>query len=493
MQGRKNYQEKLFTTFRLSDRVPENNFYRRLDKELDLRFLYKATEKYYGKEGQTSIDPVVFFKLLLTGYFENIHSDRRIIENAKLRLDILYFIGYDIDEELPWHSTLSRTRQLYGEEVFRNFFQQVLKMCIDKGMVAGRRQAVDSVFVKANASMQSVVDKEILKDGDDFITSLDKSAKEEVPVKKITTGAKKRSNKNRGSTTDPDARISKKPGKPRRLNYLGQVSVDTSHHVITNIEAHHADKRDSECLEDIIDHTIENLSTGRLKVKEILADTNYSSIDALSAIHKKNLIAYIPNVGTYKPHRSGFIYLEEEDCYECGQGAKLLFRGIKKELGRSDMKQYSTSAKDCKGCPIKEKCIGKGRYKKLSHSLHRALFDEVHERMQGRFAWKMKKLRHSTVEPVIGSLVNSMAMAKVNTRGLKQADKCMISAAIAYNLKKCMKWSARKRGAVAIAMYNAGEKLCPQQYLNHVKQNWTFIRAILCQNRPLTEVWHCIT
>ena len=131
MQGQKHYHEKLFTTFSLSERVPENNFYRMLDSRLNLHFLYKSTEKYYGKEGQASIDPVVFFKLLLTGYFENLQSDRRIIENARLRLDILYFIGYDIDEELPWHSTLSRTRQLYGEEVFQELFIKVLKLCIN--------------------------------------------------------------------------------------------------------------------------------------------------------------------------------------------------------------------------------------------------------------------------------------------------------------------------------------------------------------------------
>lgn len=252
MQGRKNYQEKLFTNFRLSDRVPENNFYHRLNKELDLSFLYKSTEKYYGKEGQASIDPVVFFKLLLTGYFENIQSDRRIIENAKLRLDILYFMGYDIDEELPWHSTLSRTRQLYGEEVFRGLFQKILKMCIKRGMVAGSRQAVDSVFVKANASMESLIDKDILDDGDEYITSLDQAAKEEVPIRKIPVPGAKKSNKNRINTTDPDARIAKKPGKPRRMNYLGQVSVDTANHVITNTEAHHADKRDSECLGEVM-------------------------------------------------------------------------------------------------------------------------------------------------------------------------------------------------------------------------------------------------
>ena len=164
MQGKKQFSEKLFTSFQLSDRVPGENFYRRLKEVLNLQWLYKATKKYYGTEGQQSIDPIVFLKLMLIGYLENLGSDRRIINTVSMRLDMLFFIGYDIDEPLPWHSTLSRTRQLYGEELFKQLFKDVLKKCIDKGMVAGRRQVMDSVAVKANAAMDSLTEKEILDD-----------------------------------------------------------------------------------------------------------------------------------------------------------------------------------------------------------------------------------------------------------------------------------------------------------------------------------------
>lgn len=184
MQGKKQYTEKLFTNFQLSERVPAENFYRRLKEELDLNFLRNATGPYYGSEGQKSIDPVVFFKLILVGYLENLNSDRRIIEHARMRLDILYFIGYDIDEELPWHSTLSRTRQLYGEEVFLQLFREVLKLCIDKGMVSGRRQAVDSAYIKANASMDSLMEKEVLEDAGTFTEELadnDEGAQKKTP------------------------------------------------------------------------------------------------------------------------------------------------------------------------------------------------------------------------------------------------------------------------------------------------------------------------
>ncbi|MCC9138991.1 transposase, partial [Pontibacter silvestris] len=113
-----------------------------------------------GSTGNPSIDPVVFFKLMLTGYLENITSDRKLVEHCSLRMDILYFLGYDINEELPWHSTLSRTRQLYPESLLESLFECIFSLCVKKGMVAGHQQAVGSAPVKANASIDSLLVKQ---------------------------------------------------------------------------------------------------------------------------------------------------------------------------------------------------------------------------------------------------------------------------------------------------------------------------------------------
>ncbi|WP_134395869.1 transposase, partial [Flavobacterium psychrophilum] len=96
MQGKKNFTPQLFVSVNLLDMVPSDNFYRRLSTELDLHFIYKATQKYYGKEGQESIDPVVFFKILLVGYLNNINSDRHLIAYCSDSLSIRLFLGYDV-------------------------------------------------------------------------------------------------------------------------------------------------------------------------------------------------------------------------------------------------------------------------------------------------------------------------------------------------------------------------------------------------------------
>ena len=478
MQGRKHYQEKLFTQFQLSQKVPEGNFYRRLRELLDLRWLYKKTRKYYGSEGQKSVDPVVFFKLVLIGYLENLGSDRRIIQTVSMRLDMLYFLGYDLDEDLPWHSTLSRTRGLYGEEVFKLLFRKVLSQCIDKGMVSGRRQAVDSVPVKANASMNSLVRKEVLKDGEDYAASL-KGEDEAISINKddvsddhtVSASRKKSveqhhkwkekayegmpggsdehsrflSNHTHYSTTDKDARVSVKPGKARQLNYHAQVSVDTASHVITGIEAHRADKKDSQCLPSVIKHTKDNLQQNGLLMEELLADAGYSSGEALKALEAHNITGYIPNFGQYKHTREGFTYYAEGDYYECDRGTRLPFKRIKdSHEGAYQMRVYRSSSKDCGHCPLRSKCIGKSDFKKIEDTVDKPYYDRMHQRLQSPYAKRMKKIRSATVEPVLGTLVNYLSMRRVNTRGLKNANKCMLMAAVAYNLKKLLKFTTPK-------------------------------------------------
>jgi transposase len=447
MQGKKHYQEKLFTNFQLSDRVPGDNIYRKLKEILDLQFLYAATSKYYGRDGQKSIDPVVFFKLLLVGYLENQPSDRRIVNMASMRLDILFFIGYDIDEELPWHSTLSRTRQLYDEEVFNQLFKQVLKQCIDKGMLTGKRQAVDSVFVKANASLDSIKEKAIMEDAVAFTNELKEAQSEDTtdnngkPDQTNESKQKKWGNSNRASTTDPDSRMSVKPGKVMKLNYLSQLSVDTSSYIITSIGAFHADKKDSQCLDAVLDQIDNNLKEYGLAAKEIIADANYSSSSALESLISRGITGYIPNAGTYKQERKGFTYDTENDRYVCDQGNTLKFIGYKQHHGTS--KLYMSKRSDCKNCPIRKTCIGKSTYKMLTNSLTRPLFDEMHNRMIDNYGKQMMTIRKSTVEPVIGNLIEYLGMRKVNTIGIKLANKCMIMAGIAYNLKKLIKYGGK--------------------------------------------------
>lgn len=456
MQGKKTYTPKLMYQVHLDRLVPQDNFYRKLDQVLDMGFLYKETAPYYGTEGQESIDPVVFFKMCMVGYLNNINSDRRLIEYCSNCLDVRLFMRYDIDESLPWHSTISRTRQLFGEEVFLGLFRKILSLCVQKGMIRGKRQAIDSAFVKANASLDSLIEKEVIEDAKDYCDELNEGSEYKLTLsKKEDKGEHKQGktlNITHYSPTDPDARISVKPGKAPHLNYFGQIAVDDSHHVITGAMADFADKGDSQCLPDILGQTIENLKENEILIDQIVADTGYSSVEALQFCQQNHIDAYIPNTGRYKATREGFEYDPENDRYLCTQGNKAIlpFKTITADKNGHFRKEYRSITANCSSCTLKSVCIGKNSIKKITDVLDKTYYDQMHEKMQTRYAKKLSKIRKCTVEPVLGTLINFLNMKRVNSRGIKQASKHVLMAALCYNLKKYMKFVRRKTETIVM-------------------------------------------
>jgi transposase len=141
----------------LEDLVPRNHFYRHLEAKLDLSFVRDWARELYAERGRPSIDPVVFFKLQLVMFFEGIRSERKLIELASLNLAHRWYLGYALDEDLPDHSSLTRIRQRLGIEVFERFFEQIVDLCQEAGLVWGRELYFDGTKVEANADFDSLV------------------------------------------------------------------------------------------------------------------------------------------------------------------------------------------------------------------------------------------------------------------------------------------------------------------------------------------------
>src|SRR5215204_4458454 len=141
----------------LEDLVPASCFYRHLETKLDLSFVREWTRELYAERGRPSIDPVVFFKLQLVMFFEGIRSERLLIETASLNLAHRWYLGYALDEELPNHSSLTRIRQRLGVATFERFFERIVDLCQEAGLVWGRELYVDATKVAANANLDSLV------------------------------------------------------------------------------------------------------------------------------------------------------------------------------------------------------------------------------------------------------------------------------------------------------------------------------------------------
>jgi len=220
---------------------------------------------------------------------------------------------------------------------------------------------------------------------------------------------------------------------------LGEVAVDTATHMITHIQAFTADKRDSECLPAVLLHTRDNLLESGITLEEVVADTGFSSGTALRALQAMKIKGYIPNRAQFVYEREGFSYHPDGDYYTCPNNKKLVYTGTYID-GKYYNKHYALTKKDCDTCPFRIGCpaLGKGRGAKIKDTIDRPYYERMHVRMQSKKAKILMKKRQSTVEPVIGTLVNYLGIKRVNVRGLAQANKCLIMAAVAYNLKKML-------------------------------------------------------
>src|SRR5829696_4198358 len=144
MMGTKVRVFTLLPPVSLEELVPSDHFYRHLERTLDLGFVRDLVRDAYADIGRPSIDPVVFFKLQLILFFEGLRSERQLLQIVADRLSLRWYLGYDLSESLPDHSSLTRIRERYGLEVFRRFFEAVVEQCAAAGLVWGQEVFVDA-------------------------------------------------------------------------------------------------------------------------------------------------------------------------------------------------------------------------------------------------------------------------------------------------------------------------------------------------------------
>ena len=246
------------------------------------------------------------------------------------------------------------------------------------------------------------------------------------------------SNATHMSTTDPDAKVAKKNGKPRMICYSAMMAVDTENHVITHMSAELSHKKDSRYLIDTTLKTKERIESLGLKMDTVLADTGFSSGENYHILDKENIDAYIPVHGSFKATREGFEYDEKTDSYTCSQGQTLPYTRNSSSGGYLK-KRYTSSKKICKSCPIKQGCINSRGFKQIEHTIHRVYYDQMIRKLKSEKGRLTYQLRMHTVEPVFGSLQQHYGLRWINTRGKDLASKVMMMAAAALNLKKWVK------------------------------------------------------
>ncbi len=204
-----------YTNFNIDQRVRKDHPLRKIKKLIDFDFIYREVKDSYGTNGHVSAPPPVILKLMLLLVMYNVRSERELMVTVPERLDWLLFLGYDIEDEIPGHSVLSKARRRWGKEAFRKLFERIVWQCVEAGLVDGEKIFCDSSLIDADTSNNSVVNRESLKyrieQGYQILEERLDEVADEPEVQEDAEG-KGEANRRYISTTDSDATVMRQGG-----------------------------------------------------------------------------------------------------------------------------------------------------------------------------------------------------------------------------------------------------------------------------------------
>lgn len=397
MGQEKDYQNKIFITgFNLDKRVPKEHILRKIDKLIDFSFIYKEVKHTYGSKGNVSVPPPVILKLMLLLFLYRIRSERELMETLPLRLDWLWFLGYDLEDDIPNHSVLSKARTRWGVHAFKRFFDIVLMQCVEAGLVDGSKAFIDSSLVDADASNNSVVNMHDIKRYLKKSYRLLEECLDDYREQKNTV-----INKKHVSTTDPDASVTRYGNSRPKLRYKTHRVVDEKNEVITATKVTQGSVDDGAALKEMIDIHQQNTGT---KPETVVADTKYGTIDNYLHYYDEGIKTHIPSVeeshrgyGSKKGifTKAEFTYDPDADIFICPMGEILTKRKYKKKRKHYE---YKASPKACNKCDIKDKCTRSKSGRTLKRHERQDELDGIVERAKSKESKKDLKTRQHLSE-----------------------------------------------------------------------------------------------
>jgi transposase len=401
MGQQEGFQSKLFYhQINLEQRVPPNHTLRKIQEKIDFDFIYGEVRDTYGDNGNVSIPPPVILKMMLLLVFYNVRSERELMETIPLRLDWLWFLGYDLDSEVPNHSVLSKARARWGMEAFRDFFERVVWQCVEAGLVDGRKIFIDSSLVDANASNNSVIDTHSLKIHlRDNYRKLEARLEEVEEERRDASRKYEKKNSRYMSTTDPDAAIVNR-GKPK-LTYQVHRVVDGRSEVITATETTVGDVNEAHVMVPLLESHQANTGRG---AETVVADSKYGTIENFLACDDRGVEAHMPDLREISSKRTGkqnifgeerFEYDRESDTYCCPAGHRLKPRSL--HMSRQS-RDYAAPKKVCGACDLRDQCTKNKSGRTIKRHLRQEDLDRMREASRSAKAKRDIKTRQHLME-----------------------------------------------------------------------------------------------
>ncbi len=225
MMGQHDRSEALFYYFRLEDQVPETHLLRLIEKHISFAFVREKLKDSYSETGRPSIDPELLLRILLIGYLYGVTSERKLVGELRMHLAWRWFTGLGFDQEIPHHSTFSKNRHRRFQEskLFEELFVQIVRQCVEVGLVQGKHLSVDGSLVEANASKESRIPCEQLAEAvqvNQTVRQYLVELEQQNPTEELVH------QQDQVSTTDPDSTYATKGGTPARLGYYDNYLVE---------------------------------------------------------------------------------------------------------------------------------------------------------------------------------------------------------------------------------------------------------------------------
>ena len=478
MMGNKDRGFGVLPQVSLEDLVPPDSFYRHLDSSLDLSFVRDLVAGCYSPIGRPGVDPVVFFKLQLVMFFEGVRSERQLMRVATDRLSIRWYLGYDLHEPLPDHSSLTRIRERYGLDTFRRFFDGIVQKCIEVGLVEGEELYFDATKVQANASLDSMTprfaveahltalfaDQSRATDGDEspfsrLPTPSDEIARERLAAENsarhdwiaeegrqerdTSSGSYRRVADYQVSRSDPDSALLRS-GEGLRFGYHTHYAVDGgTARMILQVLVTPAEVMENAPMLDLL---WRSRFRWRIHPRQVTADATYGTIENIISVENAGIRAYFP-LRDYESRssyfgKSRFTYDPNRDLYTCPQGKPLERIGA---IYKDQVIRYQADATTCNACPVKERCTPSSGGRQVRRSFHEEYLDRVrgyHGTKDYRRAIGKRKV---WVEPLFAEAKDWHGLHRFRLRGLKRVNMEALLVATGQNLKRLLSGSWGRR------------------------------------------------
>jgi len=492
----------------LEELLSPENFYRRLEASLDLSFVRELVGPLYANGGRPSVDPVVFFKLQLVMFFEDLRSERQLMGVVSDRLSLRWYLGYDLHEPLPDHSSLTRIRERYGLLTFRRFFERIVEECLDAGLVWGEELFFDATKVEANASMESRIprfsaeahlgelfggdaipqiggggDAAEPPAGDDLLGVLptaedhglraknarkgDWISKNGQPDRTIVRHGYRRKSDYEVSLTDPDAALMQHKRGASRLGYHAHYVVDGGKaRVILQALVTPADVMENQPMLDLLWRTIFRWGT---RVRRVTGDATYGTRENVAAIEEASIRAYTALAEQGKRTSlftiGDFVYDAEKDLYTCPAGETLRRQGYDH---RGGYVRYAVRTSACGGCPLKCKCTNSPKGRWISRGLGEEYLERVGAYRETAAYRKALRKRGVWVEPLFGEAKQWHGFGRFRLRRLEKVNSEALMTASGQNVKRLLAFGPRGQKKIAlVAALRAPEKPSPRPLRRH--------------------------